>query len=513
MAGAGGFTHTATCIGVYQLYPSSGRGGRRRSAGLVPAGIRHSPRFGFCPMKNALAIACSILSVLVPACADSDAELPATAPGLTTIDINLDARGGVQVIEEAPYAGRNQGGPFRQMSCSGPGSYCRLSYCHAAFLIESTTQQDANCYAPTAADGLYHVRFTAVPRPGYRVLQWDVGLLAGSVGNPTIRLTNETSATVDVSWAPGPTTAIYRNILTPVFVPVDLPPSPDPPASPPRLDLSACPGPATGLLDVGTARVAHVGELLVLCGSIVRTKKDGSGSRLVLDAAATVFATDGSFVYFDAREQGAHRVRRVPIDGGASEPIGPASTSAIRWIGVDDDHVYFVGSGVDGEGLYSAFKDGRPYAPPRRSTMFVETKLLAAAVDGTNVSFATDDRAGAAMVFAMPKGSDVQTIPNVLAASVKPSSAPLRFEGGKLHWGATLIEGGATTELTTGVVKDAAFAPAPATALYVTSDRCLEPVGANASGRDCSVVPDGPLVVDDGAVYWIAGGAIVRTAR
>lgn len=462
-------------------------------------------------MKRALAPFVSVLLALLPACQE-DYDLPSSEPGLTTIEVDLDLLGGSLVTEEAPYEGRIGGGTHKPMSCSGPKSYCRLSYCHAAFYVKSSTQEDASCHAPTAADGRYHVRYTAVPRPGYRVHHWDLGVSAGSAGNPTISLANDTAATVDVSWAMGPASAMYRHHLAPVFVAVETPAAPD--AGPPSAkgpDLAACDGAAvTDVLDLGGA---HEGELLVLCSSVVLTKKDGRGSRRATDASATAFAEDGAFVYFDAVEQGAHRVRRAPLDGGASEVVGPASPKPIRWIGVDEERVYFLGSGDAGEGLYSAFKDGRPYAAPMSHAMFAETKVLTATVSATNVDFAVDDGDGAAKVLAMPKGSDLQTIPTVVASAVKPSPARLRESAGKLHWGAALLEGGAARTLREGPVKDAAFAPAPSTSLYVTTDTCVELVGASSSALDCSAAPDGPLVVDAAAVYWLAAGAIVRTAR
>lgn len=465
--------------------------------------------------------AISLLTTAVLGCDPSPDVAPAA--DFTRIRVELGGAGGRFVSEGG--TGLGHAGLFGnlQMACDGKGtSYCVLDYCNGP---NQELAAQSKCGAPTSADGRYHVTFTAEAEEGARFDHWeltpDVSEDQGLAPDPTIASSNPRAATIDVSWAVSGNKYKYKLAAIfskgPVVAPPEQAPAPPPPPPPPPVKAPLTTGCTSAPIDLIEAGVTHPSDLLVLCGSIVTTKKDGSGAAVVAAGPATSFTSDDAFVYFDAQEAGGYRVHRTSLAGGASQPISPLSTKPITWIGVDKSYVYFIGSSALGDGLYSAFKDGTAYPETISHLMYSETKVAGATVDGANVIFAFDDNSGngTAKIASLPQGSDNTAIPMTLAAHVKLPKARLHQGSIGTYWGTMLLDRNAGTAkpLATGDARDSFSSGSD---LYFTTDTCVSRVSLSSAAPvaiDCKVAPTGAVVVDATSVFWLRANEIAKAPK
>lgn len=487
---------------------------------------RHAHRNCVFIMKRISKLGLTAISLLTTAILGCDPS-PDAPPAIdfTRIRVELGGTGGHIVSEGAP--GFGHAGLFGnlQMACDGKStSYCVLDYCNGP---NQETAPERKCSAPTAADGRYHVTFTAEAEPGARFDHWeltpDVSEDLGLAPDPTLAFSNPRAATMDVSWAVTGNKYKYRLAAIfsngPIVAPPEQAPAPSPPPPPPPpVKAPVTTGCTSAPIDLIEAGATHPSDLLVLCGSIVTTKKDGSGAAVVAAGPATTFASDDAFVYFDAPEAGGYRVHRTSLAGGASQPVGPLSTKPITWIGVDKSYVYFTGNSALGDGLYSAFKDGTPYPETLSHLMYSETKVTGATVDGSNVIFAFDDNSGngTVKIASLPQGSDNTAIPMTLAADVKLPKARLHQGAIGTYWGTMLLDRNAgTAKPLVSVDARDSFSSGPD--LYFTTDTCLNRVpissGAPTTPIDCKVAPTGAVVVDATSVFWLRANEIAKAPK
>lgn len=88
-------------------------------------------------------------------------------------------------------------------------------------------------------------------------------------------------------------------------------------------------------------------------GVVAVAKSGGAPKVLATRAAAASPIADGAYVYFAPNSLDGVAVARVPVSGGAEEPVARAAGALVRAIAVDGAAVYW--AGIDG-GVYRATK-------------------------------------------------------------------------------------------------------------------------------------------------------------